>query len=58
MTDTQVLTIAIAIVFPLGMLLYSNSRVTEAKETLRAEMRTMKAELEVILQRIENKLGR
>jgi hypothetical protein len=32
------LTLAIAIVFPLSMLIYSNSRITEAKETLRAEI--------------------
>jgi hypothetical protein len=36
--DQQVLTVAIAIVFPLSMLIYSNSRISEAKETLRAEM--------------------
>jgi len=49
MTDFQLLTIAIAIVFPLGMLLYSNSRITEAKETLRAEIgeskQTLRAEI-------------
>jgi hypothetical protein len=50
MTDTQILTLAIAIVVPLGLLLLSNSRltdmrislqgsVTETKETLRAEMK-------------------
>jgi len=38
MNDQQILTIAIAIVFPLSMLIYSNSRISEAKETLRAEM--------------------
>lgn len=38
MTDQQILTIAIAVVFPLGMLIYSNSRIIETKETLRAEM--------------------
>jgi hypothetical protein len=52
MTDTQLLTLAIAIIVPLSMLIYSNTRITEAKETLkaniaelRAEMRTMHAEL-------------
>lgn len=38
MTDQQLLTLGIAVVFPLSMLIYSNSRITEAKETLRAEM--------------------
>lgn len=60
MTDTQLITLAIAIVFPLSMLLYSNSRITEAKETLRAEMIAMKGELkaEMTLMRVElnNKL--
>jgi len=36
--DQQVLTVAIAIVFPLSMPIYSNSHMSEAKETLRAEM--------------------
>jgi pentose-5-phosphate-3-epimerase len=45
MTDTQILTIALAVVVPLSMLIYSNSRITEAKETLRAEMITMRMEL-------------
>ena len=45
MTDTQILTIAIAIGFPVSMLIYSNSRITEAKETLRAEMQAMRAEM-------------
>lgn len=38
MTDQQILTICIAVIFPLSMLIYSNSRVSDAKETLRAEM--------------------
>jgi hypothetical protein len=37
-TDTQLLTLALAITLPLSLLMYSNSRITEAKETLRAEM--------------------
>jgi hypothetical protein len=38
MTDTQVLTIALAVIVPLSLLIYSNSRISDAKETLRAEM--------------------
>jgi hypothetical protein len=38
MTDAQLLTLVIAIVVPLSLLLYSNSRVTDTKETLRAEI--------------------
>jgi Sec-independent protein translocase protein TatA len=48
MTDTQIFTLAIAVVVPVSLLLLSNSRLTdlrvslqrsidEAKETLRAE---------------------
>jgi len=44
MTDAQIFTIAIAIVFPLSMLIYSNSRITEAKETLRAELAALRVE--------------
>jgi hypothetical protein len=39
MTDPQLVTLAFAIIIPLSLLLYSNGRITEAKETLRAEMR-------------------
>lgn len=39
-TDPQLLTLALAIILPLSLLTYSNSRITEAKETLRAEMAT------------------
>ena len=45
MTDEQVLTAAIAIVVPVAALIYSNSRITDTKETLRAEMKLMKAEI-------------
>jgi hypothetical protein len=45
MTDEQVLAVAVAIVFPVSALIYSNSRVTDVKETLRAEIRTLNAEL-------------
>lgn len=37
-TDAQILTICLSLAIPLAMLMYSNSRITEAKETLRAEM--------------------
>ena len=40
MTDPQMMTLALAIIIPLSMLIYSNSRITEAKETLRAEIAT------------------
>lgn len=56
MSDTQLLTLALSIIIPLSMLIYSNSRIEalekaitksmgEMKETLRAEMKTLSAEL-------------
>jgi predicted nuclease with TOPRIM domain len=57
MTDIQLLTLALAVIVPLSLLIYSNSRisdvrasVTDAKETLRAEMRAQMAELRGDLQ--------
>jgi hypothetical protein len=38
MTDAQMMTLALAVIVPLSMLIYSNSRITETKETLRAEI--------------------
>lgn len=38
MSDIQMIALAISIAVPLSLLLYSNSRVIEAKEALRAEM--------------------
>ena len=32
------MTLALAVIVPLSMLIYSNSRITETKETLRAEI--------------------
>src|SRR5579863_5305886 len=46
MTDPQMMTLALAIVIPLSMLIYSNSRITEAKETLRAEMGILRSDLQ------------
>jgi hypothetical protein len=69
MTDAQLLTLCVAIIMPLSLLLYSNSRINEAKETLCAEFKTLGAELRAdsiqlradltaALTRIENKLDR
>ncbi|MBV8905505.1 MAG: hypothetical protein JOZ22_17890 [Acidobacteriia bacterium] len=37
MTDQQILTLCLSIAIPLALLIFSNSRVTDAKEILRAE---------------------
>jgi hypothetical protein len=55
-TDQQILTLCIAVVFPLSMLIYSNSRITEAKETLRAEMGTLRADIKLDFERLSNKI--
>jgi hypothetical protein len=57
MTDVQVLTLALGVIIPLSMLIYSNSRITEAKETLRAEIRTETTKLEAKLDTIIAMLG-
>ena len=45
MTDAQLMTLALAVILPLSLLIYGNSRITDAKETLRADIRTLSAEL-------------
>jgi uncharacterized protein YqgV (UPF0045/DUF77 family) len=56
MTDSQLMTLALAVIIPLSMLIYSNSRITEAKETLRAEIGTLRAEIRTEMTRLETKL--
>lgn len=67
MTDAQILPLALAVIVPLSMLLYSNSRITDmgrrvddAKETLRAEIKTLeiglRSEMRAGFDRIENAL--
>ncbi len=46
MTDLQLITLAVAIIFPLSMLLYSKSRLSDAKETLRSEMQGVRTEIQ------------
>jgi hypothetical protein len=56
MTDPQILTLAIAVIVPLSLLIYSNSRITDAKETLRAEMHTLRIEMNARFDKLEAKL--
>jgi hypothetical protein len=53
LTDQQLLTIAIAVIFPVSMLLYSNSRIGDVKDTLRAEMAELRTEMRAGFERIE-----
>ena len=36
MIDAEMITLALAVIVPLSMLIYSNSQITETRETLRA----------------------
>jgi hypothetical protein len=56
MTDVQILTLALSFLVPVSLLIYSNSRITDTrvaldgkitdiKETLRAEIQTLRAEV-------------
>jgi hypothetical protein len=56
MTDAQLITLEVAIVLPLSMLIYSNSRITEAKETLRAEMQMGFESIRHAIENLEAKL--
>ncbi len=38
MSDQQIMTLALSILIPLSVLIYSNSRISDVKEVLRAEM--------------------
>jgi len=58
MTDPQMMTLALAIVIPLSMLIYSNSRITEAKETLRAEIGMLKSDLTLTMETRFNSIDR
>ena len=57
MTDPQMMTLALAIVIPLSMLIYSNSRITEAKETLRAEIAVLRSDLIREMVQLEGRMG-
>lgn len=63
MTDVQLLTLAVAVIVPLSLLLYSNSRITDVngriadtKETLRAEMKSMHTELSAEIQALRSEM--
>jgi hypothetical protein len=56
MTDVQIFTVAVAVIFPLSMLIYSNSRISEAKETIRAEIATGFARMSSEIQSLQAQL--
>ncbi|MGI8990184.1 MAG: hypothetical protein ACR2I2_11460 [Bryobacteraceae bacterium] len=56
-TDIQIFTLAMAVLVPLSLLLLGNSRVTDAKETLRADMRTLNAEFRGEIQAVRGEIA-
>lgn len=50
------MTMALAIIIPLSMLIYSNSRITEAKETLRAEMALLRVDVTKEIRDLETRM--
>jgi hypothetical protein len=46
-------TLRISIIFPVSMLIYSNSRISDAKKTLRAEMAELRNEMRQRFERME-----
>lgn len=52
MTDQQLLTLALSLASPISLsasaVIYSNSRITDAKETLLAEIATIRAEMRTL----------
>ena len=47
MTDTQILTLAIAIVVPLALLLLSNGRLTDMRTSLQGNIHALKGNLDL-----------
>jgi hypothetical protein len=56
-TDAQMMTLALAVIIPLSMLIYSNSRISDAKETLRAEIRAETADLKRDIADVKREIG-
>jgi len=46
MTDIQLMVLALSVIIPISLLIVSNSRITDAKETLRAEIQTVRTEMQ------------
>ena len=57
MTDQQLLTLALAVIIPLSLLLYSNSRITDAKETLRADIQSLRSDVRAEMGTMRAEMG-
>jgi hypothetical protein len=58
MTNARLLTLGVAVILSFSMLLYSNSRITEAKETLRAESQIVRTETNAGFKDLRNLIER
>lgn len=58
MTDTQLITIVISLVAVLGAMLLNSSRIVDAKELLRAEIKTLRAETDARVDRLESHMDK
>lgn len=56
MTDVQLLTLAIAVIVPLSLLIYSNSRISDAKDSMRQSLTEAKETLRADIQALENRI--
>ncbi len=56
MSDIQIMTLAVSVLIPLSLLLLGNTRIGEAKETLRAEIQTLRADMRADFTRLEAKM--
>ena len=54
MTDIQILTIAIAIIIPVSSLIYSNSRISDVRDSLNKRIDDLRAEMN---RRFDNQQG-
>jgi len=59
-TDIQILTLALAVIVPLSLLIYSNCRIADAKETSNSRIAdakgTLRAEMALGFERVLNKV--
>ncbi len=61
MSDQQIMTLALSVLIPLSILIYSNSRIPDAKEALRAETKLLgtelRAEMALQFEKLSNKMA-
>lgn len=56
MTDLQVLTLALSVVIPLSMLVYSNSRITDVKESVNKRIDKVEESIKELQKHLDEKI--